>query len=89
MLRLLNNPEQTGQFMGALENSAPDAILAIGGFSDKSIPDTSSNVGAVKKMEAENTARLVVVTPDDTLEGVVLRDTIVTRLLVGLAPEDN
>lgn len=87
--RLLKDPEQTGRFMSALNGSAPEAVLAIGGFSDKSISDTASNVDALQKMEAENTARLVVVTPAGTPEGVVLRDMIVTRLLVELAPEDR
>ena len=41
VLRLLKDPEQTSRFMSALDGSAPDAILAIGGFSDKSIPDTA------------------------------------------------
>jgi hypothetical protein len=89
VLRLLKDPEQTGRFMNALDGSAPDAILSIGGFSDKSISDTASNVDALQKMEAENTARLVAVTPAGIPEGVVLRDMIVTRLLVELAPEDK
>ena len=89
VLRLLKDPEQTSRFMSALDGSAPDAILGIGGFSDKSIPDTASNVEALQKMQAENTARLVAVTPAGIPEGVVLRDMIVTRLLVELAPEDK
>ena len=87
VLRLLNDPEQTGRFMSALDGAAPDAMLSIGGFSDKSIADTASNVDALQKMQAQNTARLVVVTPAGMPEGVVLRDMIVTRLLVELAPE--
>ncbi|WP_281004839.1 hypothetical protein [Mesorhizobium hawassense] len=40
-------------------------------------------------MQSENTARLVAVTPERVPEGVVLRDLIVTRLLVELAPQDK
>ncbi|TIT83613.1 MAG: hypothetical protein E5W56_01665 [Mesorhizobium sp.] len=83
------NPDQTYQLMDALRGSNPSAILKIGGFSDKSIADTASNVEALRKMQSENTARLVAVTPARAPEGVVLRDMIVTRLLVELAPADK
>ena len=66
-----------------------DQTQQIGGFSDKSIADTASNIDALRKMLTENTARLVAVTPVGAPEGVVLREMIVTRLLVELAPEDK
>jgi len=40
-------------------------------------------------MEAENTARLVAVTPAGMPEGVVLREMIVTRLLVEWRPKTS
>lgn len=83
------NPDQTYLLMDALRGSNPSAILKIGGFSDKSIADTASNVEALRKMQSENTARLVAVTQARAPEGVVLRDMIVTRLLVELAPADR
>jgi hypothetical protein len=83
------NPEQTSLLMNALHGSDPAEILKIGGFSDKSIADTASNVEALRKMQTENTSRLVAVTPMGAPEGIVLRDMIVTRLLVELAPEDK
>jgi hypothetical protein len=84
-----NNPERSTLFMNAVRGSDPAAILKIGGFSDKSISDTASNVDALRKMQTENTSRLVAVTPVGAPEGVVLRDMIVTRLLVELAPDDK
>jgi hypothetical protein len=87
LLSLLQDPEQTKAFMSALEGTTPGAILNIGGFSDKSISDKASNVEALQKMQAENTARLVAVTSAGKPEGIVLRDMIVTRLLVELAPD--
>ncbi|TIV64688.1 MAG: hypothetical protein E5V86_14560 [Mesorhizobium sp.] len=75
--------------MAALRGSDPAAIRTVGGFSDKSIADTASNVEALQKMQSENTARLVAVTAAGVPEGIVLRDMIVTRLLVELAPQDK
>src|SRR4051794_1349647 len=74
----MRSADQTGQ-----------RCFKIGGFSDKSIADTGGNVEALRKMPTENTTRLVAVTPVAAPEGVVLRDRIVTRLLVDFAPKDK
>jgi hypothetical protein len=89
LLAVLQDPEQTSAFMSALRGSSPAAILSVGGFSDKSISDKATNVEALQKMQAENTPRLVAVTATGMPEGIVVRDMIVTRLLVELAPEEK
>ncbi|UCI05308.1 hypothetical protein [Mesorhizobium sp. B1-1-8] len=89
VLSLLQDAAQTQPFMSAIGGSSPTEITKIGGFSDKSIFDKASNVEALKKMQSENVSRLVAVTVAGLPEGIVLRDTIVTRLLVELAPDDQ
>ncbi|TIW18768.1 MAG: hypothetical protein E5V81_17130, partial [Mesorhizobium sp.] len=70
------NSEQISRLMAVLRGSDPAAIRTVGGFSDKSIADTASNVDALQKMQSENTARLVAITAAGVPEGIVLRDMI-------------
>jgi hypothetical protein len=88
VLAQLALPERAGPLMQALQSSTPEAILNVSGFSDKSISDAASNVAALQKMEMENTARLVAIEPSGIPAGIVLRDMIVTRLLVELSPDE-
>jgi hypothetical protein len=86
LANLLGGP--VGQrFMEALRQGSVGEILSISGFSDKSIAEGDTNINALQKMEAENTSRLVAVTSDRIPKGIVLRDMIVSRLLVGLASD--
>ena len=84
---LLDASDQGQQFMAALRSATPTDILNVPGFTDKSISDDASNVEALEKMERENTSRLVAVTANRVPRGIVLRDMIVARLLVGLASD--
>ena len=86
VLNLLGGPEST-RFMEVLTRGTPQDMLTTPGFSDKSIAETANNVAALEKMEHENTSRLVAVTSDNTPKGIVVRDMIVSRLLVGLAAD--
>jgi hypothetical protein len=86
VLNLLGGPEGA-RFMDAILRGSEQDMLTVPGFSDKSIIETASNVEALQKMEKENTSRLVAVTADHMPKGIVVRDMIVSRLLVGLAAD--
>lgn len=81
----LPSPDFSNALIAAIESGKSEAVLALPGFSHQAIADTASNVQALEKMEAENLSRLVALDADGRPQGFVLRDQIVSQLLIGLA----
>jgi hypothetical protein len=81
----LPSPEFANALISAIESGNAEAILALPGFSHQAIADSANNVQALEKMETEDVTRLVALDADGRPVGFVLRDQIVSQLLISLA----
>lgn len=90
VLNILNGEEEIEyreKFMTALRSDDGREFDKLQGVLNISIRSDESNSSALQKMQEKNTSRLVVVSSENRPIGLLLRDRIVTQLLVKLSQE--
>jgi signal-transduction protein with cAMP-binding, CBS, and nucleotidyltransferase domain len=85
MLQILRNDALGNTFVAMVNDGAERELKQYPGVVTKAVSTKTTNLEALKEMTSQNNEALVVIDVDKKLHGVVEREQILSKLLIGMA----